>query len=117
MQDLLLIEDDEMLIELLKDRFEKEGLRVHCADRMDQALELFRLHSVGLVITDFHIQQGSGRKMVHEIKKIKPETPVFLMTGTPYVTEADFTIYGFDKIFLKPFSLPALLEEVRKVLK
>jgi DNA-binding NtrC family response regulator len=116
MQDLLLIDDDTRIVGLLSEKFGQAGFKVHCTDRMDLALDLFKRHPIGLVITDFHIQQGSGRKLVHEIKKIRPDTPVFLITGTPFVTEADFIIYGFDQIFLKPFSIESLISAVKKAL-
>jgi CheY-like chemotaxis protein len=81
---------------------------------MDSGLELFREHPIDLIITDFHIQQGSGRRLLGAVRKIHPTIPVFLITGTPFVNEEDFAVYNFDKVYLKPFSCRALISEAIK---
>lgn len=112
---LLLVEDDINLADVWITRFKMLNFEVHHSDRMDEALQLFKAHPIDVVVTDFHLQQGSGRKLLQEVRKINPEMPVFLMTGTPYVEKEDFSIYKFNDVFLKPFPSDQLIQAVLAV--
>jgi two-component system response regulator AtoC len=114
---ILLVEDDPQLIEALTISLRDAGFEVISGDRMDQAVELFNSASFDLVITDFHIAQGSGRRLLNEIRKTNKEVPIILITGTPYVDKNDFLIYGFSEVFLKPFRVSVLLAAIEKALK
>jgi DNA-binding response OmpR family regulator len=109
---ILLIEDDTALVEVITEKLEESGYRVFSTDRMDMALALFAENEIDLVVTDFHIRQGSGRKLLHEIRKLRPTVPVVLITGTPFVGLEDFSIFGFNQVLLKPFSVSELLRAV-----
>ena len=111
---ILLVEDDEQLVSVLTKHLTNQGFEVLWANRMDQALILFRGNPVDLVITDFHIQHGSGRRLLNEVKKLREGTPVFLITGTPGVDEDALSVMRFNKVFSKPFSAAALMKEVKK---
>jgi DNA-binding response OmpR family regulator len=115
MRYLLLVEDEPNLAELLKEAFEQIGYNVLSSDRMDSALVFFKKEIIEIIVTDFHIKQGSGRRLLYEVRKIDTVIPVFLMTGTPFVSEEDFRVYGFEKVFLKPFPLHAICDEVKRI--
>src|SRR5688500_1509422 len=104
MSRILLVEDDYQLVSLLTQLLNDGGLEVLHSDRMDKGLVLFRENPIQLVITDFHIVQGSGRRLLHEVRKIR-WTPVFLMTGTPFLDTEAVAAMPFDKVFIKPFTL------------
>ena len=113
---ILFVEDDAQVAEFCAKRLRDRGFEVLRADRMDFALELFHRQSFDLVITDFHLQQGSGRRLLNALRKESADLPVFLITGTPFVSEQALSTFRFDVVFLKPFSFRALLEEIEKAL-
>ena len=116
MKNILLIDDNPEMVSSLTKKLVAQGLAVFSGDRMDTALRLFTEHRIDLIITDFHIAQGSGRRLAYEIRKLSAQVPIFLITGTPFVREEDFTHYGFKRVFLKPFLIRDLMNEVKREL-
>lgn len=117
MKRILLVEDDPQVEEMVTFAFEKAGYEVHGVDRMDAALSLFKARQIDLILTDFHIQQGSGRRLLYEIRKFNSKVPVFLMTATPFIDESSLSIYSFSKVFLKPFLMEDIVSEANRILK
>jgi DNA-binding NtrC family response regulator len=111
---VLFVEDDAVVVEFLTRLLEERGFKVLHSDRMDSALAIFHGNAISAVITDFHIQQGSGRRLLYEIRKGNGQVPVFLITGTPFVKESDFANLGFTKVFLKPFPPDDLVDELKR---
>ena len=57
------------------------GYTALTASTGNTALKLFRCNHVDLVITDHLLPDLSGAQLVSEMKRIKPEIPVVLLTG------------------------------------
>jgi DNA-binding response OmpR family regulator len=112
---VLLVDDDESIIKSLTKALERSGFEVISSDRMTLALGLFESRHVDVVITDFHIQDGSGRQLLHKIRRQNLTIPIYLMTGTPYVDESALLVYGFSKVFLKPFLPQEIILELKKI--
>jgi DNA-binding response OmpR family regulator len=57
------------------------GYTVLTAPSGTSALRLFACNNVQLVITDHLLPDQTGAELVSEMKRIKPEVPVVLLTG------------------------------------
>jgi CheY-like chemotaxis protein len=72
------------------------GYAVLTATSAETALRLFRCNRVDLVITDHLLQDLTGAELISELKLLKPEIPVVLLTGLvdppPGFEEADLLL-------------------------
>lgn len=60
---------------------EKHGYRVLTAGSAQRALEVFLKNDVDLVISDLHLGRDAGETLAAEVKRIRPNVPVLLLTG------------------------------------
>jgi DNA-binding NtrC family response regulator len=104
LRQLLVVEDDDALRQMLHVMFQDEGYRVWDAPNADAALELSREHEFDAVLSDINMPGSSGIEMVGELRRIRPDTPVILMTAFGSVASAVEAMRAgaFDYI-TKPF--------------
>src|SRR3569833_3087699 len=60
---------------------ERHGYRVLTAATAQSALEIFLQKDVDLVVSDIYLGRDSGPTLAAEIKRIRPNIPVLLLTG------------------------------------
>lgn len=80
---LLLIDDDQRFLELLKRGISGKGFRVSSAVSANDAL-LYHLSSessIDLVITDLHLPKFGGLDLVRAIKSRRPNLPIIVLTS------------------------------------
>jgi signal transduction histidine kinase/ActR/RegA family two-component response regulator len=115
---LLVIDDDPLLIQSLRDTLELEGHSVTVADGGQSGVDAFvaatsagKRHDV--VITDLGMPHLDGRAVAAAVKAVDPGTPVILLTGwgARLATENE-TPVGVDRVLGKP----PRLTELRAVL-
>ncbi len=85
---ILLVDDDENILTVLKMRLELMGLNVTACDNPLDALELFKEGEYDLVLTDQRMDGLKGVELLAKIKKIAPFTPVIIMTAYGKVDDA-----------------------------
>ena len=70
MDSVLIIEDDEFVINMLKQTFERAGYEVGTASNGRAGLELYRSRPFDVVITDFdYAGYGGNRNHIHLTKR------------------------------------------------
>jgi PAS domain S-box-containing protein len=69
---------------------EKHGYRVLTAGSAQRALEIFLKNDVDLVISDLQLGRDAGETLAAEVKRMRPNVPVLLLTGAgePHVEAA-----------------------------
>lgn len=108
---LIVVEDDESVLEVLASVFEKR-FQVYTAKNGKEAYQLFAKYRHDAVVTDIVMPVMDGVELTKKIKKIAPNTPIFVVSGAKkmhleYAAEA-----GADKVYQKPEDIVALMEEV-----
>jgi len=111
---LLVIDDDPLLIQSLRDTLELEGHSVTVADGGQSGIDAFmaatsadKRHDV--VITDLGMPHLDGRAVAAAIKAVEPGTPVVLLTGWgARLAAEEATPVGVDKVLAKPPRLAEL---------
>lgn len=116
---ILVIDDEEHICSLLADVLESAGYQVKTVNRGKDGLNFFQSGNYDLVITDHGMPGMSGIEVAKEIKKIKPATPVILLTGLNFNFHEDGVNKerNFDLLLNKPFQLSSVLATVKKALK
>jgi FixJ family two-component response regulator len=108
------VDDDPRVLESLEDLLESAG---YAARRFSSAGSLLAagLSDVDLLITDIGMPGMDGFELRDQVKKVRPDLPVFLITGRHEIADQDRaqSIGGF---FRKPFDAPALLSAVGQAL-
>jgi len=80
---VLVIDDEEVIRLLFKEILEGLGHRVVAAGTGSQGLELVKQEDFALVFLDLKMPGIDGVEIFREIKAIKPELPVIIITGYP----------------------------------
>ena len=118
-QRILVVDDEQDLLEILKFNLETEGYEVATASSAEEALQM-DIASFSLLLLDVMMGGMSGFAMARKLKE-KPTTanvPIIFLTARD--TEND-TVTGFnlgaDDYISKPFSLREVMVRVRAVLR
>jgi DNA-binding NtrC family response regulator len=117
-QRLLVVDDDTAMRALLASLFQQKGYPVEEAASADEALERAREHEFDAVLSDIKMPGKTGIEMVGELRKIRPDTPVVLMTAFGSIDSAVEAMRAgaFDYI-TKPFEPDAVLLTVERALE
>jgi len=114
---VLVVDDDEDLVDLLKNYLEKDGYKVLTAYDGQAALNLFRLRDVDLIVLDLMLPKVSGLNVCRGVRN-ESQTPIIMLTAK---SEEEDRIKGLDlgadDYVTKPFSPGELLARIRAVLR
>jgi PAS domain S-box-containing protein len=108
---VLLVDDEKLLIELLRMALGELGYAVEAVTQPDAALELVRAAPArfALVITDQAMPGMTGLQLAAELRQIRPDLPVILMTGHSLtITLERVKAIGIAQLLLKPITTHSL---------
>ncbi len=80
---ILVVDDENIIRSLFKETLEELGRRVITATDSLKGLELVKKHDFDLVFLDLKMPGMDGAELFRQIKLIKPELPVTIITGYP----------------------------------
>jgi len=113
---LLVVDDDPVLIESLRNILESDGHQVTTANGGQEGIDVFRAalaagDAFAIVITDLGMPYVDGRTVATAVKEASMSTPVIMLTGwgQRLVTEDDIPAH-VDRVLSKPPKLRALRE-------
>lgn len=112
---LLVVDDDQAMLQALVWFFEKRGFHVAAAGTLAEARVFFQRHkSFSLVVSDYHLPDGTGAEFCWWLREQARESPPFLlMSGSQMGTVT--CPEGVD-FLAKPFTLEDLESRVRALL-
>ena len=114
MCNVLVIDDERMIRDLLRQALSSLDLTVDTAESALGGITKFDNGAYDLVITDVRMPGMDGRHVVHHIRGSKrDDTPVIGLSGTPLLLQNG----GFDAVLDKPFVLQSLIEKVKDLAK
>lgn len=117
MTTILIVEDDRLLNEGLKFMLAKENYNIIQAYSFQEAASRIQDQTIGLVLLDINLPDGSGLALCQEIRRTS-SIPVIFLTAND--TEQDMVTgfgLGADDYIAKPFSMVVLLQRVKAVLR
>jgi two-component system, chemotaxis family, chemotaxis protein CheY len=115
---ILLVDDDPDLRSLTRTFLEHEGYRVYSSGDADRATQIFAsVKQIDLLITDLYMPQRSGMELAFELKALRKELPVLMISGgfVDNGLQARLQTEGW-RFLAKPFLLPDLLSAVHVIL-
>jgi len=116
---VVIVDDDEMVAETLRQRLEHLGYRAETFNLADDALRAIENDEEGfdLVITDQVMPGMTGTELSQRIAAMLPNLPIILCSGH-YVEEHENQLWslGIRALINKPVTMRALADVVRKTL-
>ena len=112
---ILVIDDEEKMLTLLKKFLKKEGYHVECSLGGTDAISKIEGDFYDLVLTDIKMPELSGMNLLKLINEISPDTVVIMMTAFGTIHEAVAAIKeGAYHYITKPFKMNEVLSTVKK---
>jgi DNA-binding response OmpR family regulator len=115
---VLVIDDDEAVLDVMKDALIYEGFEVKTADRADDVQAMISTYQPDLLLIDYILKGINGGEICHQVKDNGKEKklPVIIVSAYPKVLTS-LGDYGCDKFIAKPFDLDDLVGSIRSVLQ
>lgn len=115
---VLVLEDDVVLAETLKEFLEQSGWRVECSHTAGDARSKLESDVFDLVLADYLLPDDHGVVVFEEIQRRSPLTRVMLMTGVQDMAVAAQAFRkGADGLLPKPFDIPELEERIEELME
>ncbi len=117
---VLLVEDEEALVALLRYNLEAEGYEVTAVMDGDEAAEVAEAMPFDIIVLDWMLPGASGIELCRRFRRTEPtrHTPILMLTARG--EEEDRVrglVTGADDYVVKPFSVPELLARMQALLR
>lgn len=122
MTTILLVDDEDLLREGVREILEMSDYSVIEARDGEEALSLFAINNVDLVISDIVMPNMDGVDFVSRLRESFPDVPILTISGGSRVVSARFgldsaLLSGANASLTKPFNAKQLLEKVQQLLE
>lgn len=114
---ILLVDDEQDVLDMLADAFIVVGNQVTKSGDGMEALEIFKTGDFDIAILDVELPEMSGFELTAEIKKIKPDFPVVLITGYSHLYRPqDVLSLDVEAFLKKPINIPELISIINQII-
>ncbi len=115
---VLIVDDEEGILESLSGIFEDEGYDVLTSSSGEDALSILKEHIPDLILLDVWLPGIDGIQTLKEIKSLKPDLPVIMISGHGNIELAvKATRMGAYDFLEKPLSLERVLLAAQRALE
>jgi CheY-like chemotaxis protein len=115
---VLIVEDDPMLREVLKDLFAGANALVLEAENGAQAVGLAEKEHIDIIFSDARMPGGDGLALARSLQKMEGKKPIlFLCSGYNDTSPEEAAKLNIAKVFEKPFDQKLMLEEILNAIK
>jgi DNA-binding response OmpR family regulator len=118
MKHLLIIEDEEGILQFLKQGLEEENYQISSATKGLDGLTLFQNEKFDLVLLDWMLPEMTGLEVCEKIRETNSKTPIIFLTAKDTVQETvEGLKTGANDYIKKPFSFDELVERIKVQLR
>jgi two-component system response regulator GlrR len=114
MAKILIVDDDETILKLMRMKLEVEGYYVTTAPSADKALGLAKAEVFDIALLDYKLTDRNGIALMEDLLELNPEIPVIILTAYGTIKGAVEAVkkgaYGY---LTKPFDYDELLVQIR----
>jgi two-component system phosphate regulon response regulator PhoB len=117
---ILVVEDEEDVLELLRFNLTREGFSVAATTRGEDALEAVARKRPDIILLDLMLPGLSGLEVCRQLKRDPKTAGIPIVMVTAKGEEADIIVgleVGADDYVTKPFSIKVLISRVRVTLR
>ena len=117
MRPILIVEDETIMRESLRDWLADTGYQVETAEEGEEALKTIAEKDFGVVILDLRLPGKDGLEVLREAKEKRPQLKGIIITAYPSVqTAVEAMKIGAVDYLTKPFDLNDLEKSIREIL-
>jgi YesN/AraC family two-component response regulator len=121
MTTILLVDDEDLLREGVREILEMSDYTVIEARDGEEALSQFAVNNVDMVISDVVMPNMDGVDLVSRLRESFPDIPILTISGGSRVVSARFGLdsalmSGANASLTKPFTAKQLIEKVKELL-
>ncbi len=107
---MLVVDDEKNIRTTLTRSLELEGYRCETAEDVRSALDAFEAQACDIALLDVQLPDGSGLDVLAQMKRLRPEVPVIVMSGHGTIEMALEAIKkGAHDFVEKPLSIDKIL--------
>ena len=115
---ILIIEDEQDMLQNMKDFLEKENFIVETADSVFEAQNKIGVYSYDCILLDINLKDGSGFSLLEDLKKNNIEDGVIIVSARNSLDDKlEGLNLGADDYLAKPFHMSELNARVKAVLR
>lgn len=112
------IDNDEVLLQMLKDMYAQEGIHCDTCTNVAELMEMIRRKAYGLLLTDLNMPDINGLELLELLRSSNvgnaKTIPVAVATASGSCEREDLLAHGFAGCLFKPFSISELMEVSNK---
>lgn len=106
---ILIVDDDDLIIDLFKEGFNRAGFTVRRAKSAEEALAILDKEDYPVMFLDLKLPNMDGLELCRRIRQTNPTAILYAVTGYTSVYDfQDCRNAGFDDYFTKPVDLKIL---------
>lgn len=114
---ILIVEDEENIVELIKTVLEKEGYKIYTAYNGREALERINYAQPDLIVLDLMLPEIDGWEVCRRVRKEK-DIPIIMLTAREEDTDKIVGLeIGADDYMTKPFNPRELVARIKAILR
>ena len=111
---LLVVDDDDSIRRCLRLYLSKD-FEIYSASNGKEALELYKLHKMKLIITDLEMPIMDGDQLCREIRELDLDCKIFATSGHHnMLANSSHANIGFTECITKPFKIEKVLTLIKQ---
>jgi CheY-like chemotaxis protein len=110
---ILVVDDDAPIVMLMRSLLREFGFEPVTAMNGAEALDAARVHAPALVLLDKNMPGMDGAEVARALRGEGFARPILILSGEP-MSRAELEAMEADGAVMKPFDVPALIEEIRR---
>ncbi|SCX87949.1 response regulator [Alkaliphilus peptidifermentans] len=117
---VLVVDDEEHILELIKFNLEKNGFEVYTSDDGEECISFLTKQKVDLVVLDLMLPGTDGLEVCKRIRRLEglEKIPIIMLTARGEETDRILGLeLGADDYITKPFSVRELVARIKAVLR
>jgi DNA-binding response OmpR family regulator len=117
MHKVLIIDDDEVLLALIRNLLEEEGYKVLSTADGPRGITIYKEQRPDLVLLDLGLPHMSGFEVLRKLHSLDQRAKIIIVTGHDSKESADVALrHGASDFVLKPFNHDDLVNRIKSVL-
>ena len=112
--DVIAIDNDELLLLMLKEMYNQEGIHCDTCTNAAELMEMIRRNEYSLLLTDLNMPEINGFEVLELLRTSNvgnsKAIPVVVTTASGSCSKEELTERGFAGCLFKPFSMSELME-------
>ncbi|MFO0626926.1 MAG: response regulator [Polyangiales bacterium] len=110
---VLVVDDESMLVDVIRRVLTRDGVEVRCATCGDDALAALAADEFAMVLCDVRMPSMDGPTLLREARRRGPTPPWVFLTGFADVSDTSLLEEGACAVIGKPVPIATLRETVR----